>query len=250
MQIVSMRIYHARSRPRRNSFAYRVFGVAVSTEDLRRGRKCTLFSIDEPNLFTLRTRDYADGKTDPAQWVRNALGGFHISAADGRIVLLTLPRILGYAFNPVSFWFCFDRDERLHAVLAEVNNTFGERHFYLCRHPDQRAIRRGDRLAVRKVFHVSPFLDIAGEYRFAFDYCSDRIAVGIDLIDEQGLLLATSMRGAPMPLSSLGLLGCLASLPLQVFKVIGLIHWQALKLTLGRLPYRRKPAPPAAIITN
>jgi DUF1365 family protein len=250
MKIVPMRIHHARSRPRRNAFAYRVCGVAISTEDFRRGRKCALFSVDQPNLFSLRTRDYADGKTDPAQWLRNALRDFEITAADGRIVLLTLPRILGYAFNPVSFWFCFDREERLRAVLAEVNNTFGERHFYLCCHPDRRAIGRDDRLDVRKVFHVSPFLDIAGEYRFAFDCCADRIAVGIDLIDEKGLLLATSMRGAPMPLSSLRLLAVLAGLPLQVFKVIGLIHWQALKLALKGVRYRRKPAPTAAIITK
>jgi DUF1365 family protein len=250
MQIVPTRIFHARSRPKRNRFGYGICAVAIEAEEFRKGRRCLLFSIDAPNLFTLRTRDYADGKTDPVDWVRNALADFQIAAADGRIVLLTLPRILGYAFNPVSFWFCLDRHERLRAVLAEVNNTFGERHFYLCCHPDHRAIERDDRLGVRKVFHVSPFLETAGDYRFAFDFAAEQIAVGIDLIDEAGLALATSMRGTPQPLTSLRLLRALAGIPLQAIKVIGLIHWQALKLAFKGVPYHRKPPPPAAAITN
>ena len=249
MQIVPLRIFHARSRPRRNAFAYRLCAVAIHADDFRKGRKCALFSIDEPNLFTLRTRDYADGKTDPVQWVRNALEGFQIAAADGRIMLLTLPRIFGLAFNPVSFWFCFDDGGCLRAVLAEVNNTFGERHFYLCCHADRRPIGRTDRLGVRKVFHVSPFLDISGEYRFGFDCSARRIAVSIDLIDETGLALATSLWGAPMPLTSSRLLAALAGVPMQAIKVIGLIHWQALKLMHKGVRYRHKPVPPAQTIT-
>jgi DUF1365 family protein len=250
MQIVPMRVSHARSRPRRNAFVYRVCAVAIGADDLRKGRKCALFSVDEPNLFNLQTRDYGDGKTNPVQWVRKTLDDLQVTVADGRIVLLTLPRILRYAFNPVSFWFCFDRRERLRAVLAEVNNTFGERHFYLCRHPDQRPIMRDDRLRVPKVFHVSPFQETAGEYRFAFECNDRRIAVGIDLLDETGLALTTTMRGAPRPLSGFGLVKGLASSPLQGIKVISLIHWQALKLALKGVPYRSKPPPPASIVTT
>lgn len=249
MQIVPMRIFHARVRPKKNAFAYNLCYVMISGDAFCKGRKSTLFSVDRANVFSLRSKDYGDGRTEPTRWIRDTLRRFQIYAADGRIVLLTLPRIFGYAFNPVSFWFCHDRDHGLRAVVAEVNNTFGERHFYLCCHPDQRAIGCRDRLKVRKVFHVSPFLDVSGEYDFGFDCKAPGISVNINLVDENGIALATSMSGAPQPLSSLRLLASLALFPLQMVKVIGLIHWQALKLYLKGVPHHPKPAPPAATVS-
>jgi DUF1365 family protein len=205
--------------------------------------------VDRPNVFSLRSKDYGDGCPEPARWIRDRLRHFQIDAADGRIVLLTLPRIFGYAFNPVSFWFCHDGNNGLRAVVAEVNNTFGERHFYLCCHSDQHAIGRQDQLTVRKVFHVSPFLEVAGEYDFGFDFNAKEISVKIDLVDEAGVALATAMRGSPRPLSGLRLLAILVLFPLQMVKVIGLIHWQALKLYLKGVPRHAKPAPPAATVS-
>ena len=250
MQIVPMRIFHARSRPRRNAFAYKAAYVALPVEEFCKGKTCALFSVDGANLFSLRSRDYGDGKPDPANWIRDTLRHFRITEADGRIVLLTMPRIFGYAFNPVSFWFCHDREDQLRAVVAEVNNTFGERHFYLCCRPDHRAIGRDDRLKVRKLFHVSPFLGVAGEYRFGFDCNAGLISVSIELFDEQGAVLTTSIRGSPQPLSSLGLIKILAGSPLQMVKVICLIHWQALKLHLKGIPHHAKPVRPAVMISR
>lgn len=250
MQIVPMRIFHARTRPKRNAFAYSLFYVTISDEEFCAGKKCALFCVDSANIFTLRSKDYGDGRSEPASWIRDILKRFGIAAADGRVVLLTLPRILGYAFNPVSFWFCHDRDEGLRAVVAEVNNTFGERHFYLCCHSDHRTIERDDRLEVAKVFHVSPFLKIAGDYRFGFDCKGGFLSIDIALVDEQGVALATSMRGTVQPLTDLGLMRVLARFPLQMIKVIGLIHWQALKLYLKGSRYRAKPAPPAALVSR
>lgn len=249
MQIVPMRVAHSRTRPRRNAFRYAVCYFAIPLREMTAGRKRALFSIDRANLFSLRTRDYGDGRTPPQLWVRRTLDGFGLAEADGEITLLTLPRILGYAFNPVSFWFCRDRDGALRAVLTEVNNTFGERHCYLCVHGDHRAIACEDQLEVRKVFHVSPFLEVKGEYRFHFACDAQRIAVHIDLHDEDGLKLSTAMGGRPRPLTDGGLLKILLGFPLQSLKVIVLIHYQAAKLYLkGVRPYR-KPAPPAAAIT-
>jgi DUF1365 family protein len=224
--------------------------VALPVEEFCKGKKCALFSVDSANLFSLNSKDYGDGKSDPANWIRDTLRHLEIVEVDGPIVLLTLPRILGYAFNPVSFWFCHDQKEQLRAVVAEVNNTFGERHFYLCCRPDHRAIKCDDRLKVRKAFHVSPFLEVAGEYRFGFDCQAGLISVRIDLFDEKGPTLTTSMRGSPRPLSNFGLVKTLAGFPLQMLKVIGLIYWQALKLHLKGVTHHAKPEPPVAMISR
>lgn len=249
MQIVPMRIFHARAKPKKNAFAYNLSYVMISDDEFCRSKKTALFSVDRSNIFSLRSKDYGDGCTEPSRWIRDTLRRFQIQTADGRIALLTLPRIFGYAFNPVSFWFCHDRDNGLRAVIAEVNNTFGERHFYLCCHPDQRVIGCRDRLRVRKIFYVSPFLDIAGEYDFGFDCKAPGISVNINLMDENGIALATSMSGSPRPLSNLRLLAILARFPLQMIKVSGLIHWQALKLILKGVPRHAKPAPPAVPVS-
>jgi DUF1365 family protein len=242
--ILDASISHARHRPRANRFCYRAAYFAIPAGDLREGRHGRLFSIDRPNLFALRTSDYGDGHLAPEARIRRILAEWNLPDADGEIVLLTLPRILGYVFNPVSFWFCFDANGRLRAVLADVCNTFGERHSYLCFHEDHRPIAPGDTLRTRKIFHVSPFIDVKGEYRFRFACSGDRIAVSIDLFDEAGLLLSTSIGGALRPLSDGALVRSLLGNPLLPLMVIGLIHWQALNLYLKRIGRFRKPLPP------
>ncbi|MGA7710637.1 MAG: DUF1365 domain-containing protein [Rhizomicrobium sp.] len=250
MQLVPMLVAHARSRPRRNAFRYAVCYLAISLQEIGERKQSTLFSIDRMNLFSLRTGDYGAPHVPPAQWIRTVLDSYALCEADGKVVLLTLPRILGYAFNPVSFWFCFDRMARLRAVLAEVRNTFGERHCYLCFHEDHRPIAGEDRLDVHKVFHVSPFMEVKGSYRFRFDYDADRIAVGIDLYDEIGVILSTSLSGRPETLNDHGLLKVFFSYPLQIVKVVALIHYQAAVLYLKGIKNYRKPVPPEVPISS
>jgi uncharacterized protein len=247
---VPTRVAHARTRPKRNAFHYKLCYFAIPVGEWTRGTRAAFFSIDRPNLFSLRSRDYGDGKTRPADWIRGLLNAQGLIEADGEIVLLTLPRLLGYAFNPVSFWFCSDRDGRLRAVLAEVNNTFGERHCYLCFHENREPIEKSARLVMRKVFHVSPFMEVKGSYRFRFDYAADRIGVQIDLLDEEGVILATSMSGHPLPLTAVGLLKTAFGYPLQTVKVVALIHYQALKLFLKGVRNYRKPAPPEMFVSR
>jgi len=243
-------IFHARHRPRRNAFRYRAVYLALPTSELQKSRPSALFSVDRPNLFGLRTTDYGDRCTPPDAWIRSVLDGWNLPEADGEIALVTMPRVFGFVFNPVSFWFCFDRAGGLRAVLAEVNNTFGDRHCYLCFHDDRRPIAPQDSLRTRKVFHVSPFIDVKGEYRFRFSYAPDRIAIAIDLFDDEGLLLSTTIGGASRPLTTWRLLRALLINPALPFKVVGLIHYQALKLWIKKIRLSRKPAPPAAAISN
>ena len=246
--LVSAKIFHARLRPREKIFRYGATYLTIPVKDLTSHRK-GLFSIDRRNLFSLRTRDYGDGGS-PAHWIVQVLREWNVAQANGEIVLMTMPRVLGYAFNPVSFWLCCDSARELRAVLVEVNNTFGERHCYLCFHEDRREIMPQDVLTTRKVFHVSPFIETKGDYSFQFSLTKNRIAILIDLSDDEGLLLRTSVAGEVRPLTGAGLLGALLINPLMPLKVIALIHYQAAKLFLKRVRHIRKPDAPTVLISR
>ena len=244
-EIVFGQVMHRRLRPVENRFAYRVFFLRLP---LTRLEQCSnaLFSIERPNLLSLRYRDHGarDG-SHPLAWIRGLLAAQGLECADGEVWLQTFPRVLGYVFNPVSFWFCEDRAGRTRAILAEVNNTFGERHSYLLSHADRRPIADGDELAARKALHVSPFCALAGGYRFRFRN-GDRLRMArIDYADEGGPLLLTSIAGSARALRASALARAFFTHPLMTFGVIARIHWQAARLWLKRVPYFPKPAPPA-----
>lgn len=237
-------IFHERMRPKRNRFGYRVLYCLLPAALLAEKKRIGLFGLNRFGLFSVHAADYGQPGLEPLPGLARLLADWRLVEADGEIELLTLPRVLGYGFNPVSFWLCRDRAGALRAVLAEVNNTFGERHSYFCFHDDHRAICAGDRLSARKMFHVSPFMKVEGRYAFRFSTDGNRVAVTIDLEDDEGLLLRTAIVGRPSALSTRSLLALLARNPLYPFKVIGLIHYQAVRLFLKGVRHFRKPAPP------
>lgn len=245
-------VYHKRLRPKANEFRYGVFYICVNLRDIDRLRR-PFVSVDRFNLLSFHRKDHGDSSgADLEGWIRallseNGLGG----TADGDIVLHCHPRLLGFAFNPISLWFCHDRDGALRAVLCEVNNTFGERHLYLVAHDDGRIIEPTDWLAARKVFHVSPFLPIEGFYRFRFRLDEARMRTDIHYHDAQGPMLVTSVDGRRRELTSMSALGAVARHPLMTFMVVGRIHFQALRLWLKRARFFGKPgSPPAKALTR
>lgn len=244
------RVMHCRVRPTRHRFSYRVFFIRFCLDRMD-SLRVPLFSLDGRNLFSLRVADYGprDG-SDLRPWIRALLTREGLPFADGEIWLQTFPRVLGYVFNPVSFWLCHDRAGALRAVLAEVNNTFGEHHHYLLSHRDGRAITAGDELTARKVFHVSPFFDVQGTYRFRFRVDPTDSLFRIDYEDLRGKLLYTTISGRAEPLSSRSLSKAFARLPLMTVGVIARIHYQALWLWLKRVQFFRKPQPPAQELTR
>ena len=242
-------VAHARVRPAKNAFHYHVYYLCVALSDVPALARLALFSLDCFNLFSVAHADYGRD-AQPETWMRQQLAHWEIPQADGEIVLLTMPRVLGYAFNPVSFWFCLDRAGALRAVLADVSNTFGERHAYLLFHEDRRPIGRDDMFTSEKIFHVSPFITVAGHYEFRFAYGEEKLGVWINHHDAQGVLLTTSLVGKRRALTSRALLGCFFRYPLVTVKVIGLIHFQALKLFLKGVKYRVKPTPPITEISR
>jgi DUF1365 family protein len=166
-------VMHARfaagQSPAAHRFVYPLFFLALPLSQLQDAGN-RWFGVERARPLSLRFRDHGarDG-SPPEPWIRGLLAAEGITAADGEVVLQTFPRIFGFVFNPVSFWFCHDREGALRAVLAEVRNTFGDHHNYLVAHADQRPITAADTLTARKLFHVSPFFPVAGEYRFRFD---------------------------------------------------------------------------------
>jgi DUF1365 family protein len=242
-------VAHARHMPKRNAFHYGVYYLCFALDDLSQLGKLSLLSYNRFNLFSFHDRDY--GKRDGSsldEWIHGMLKEWDIPQADGRIILLTLPRLMGYVFNPVSFWFCLDKQGGLRAVLSEVSNTFGDRHCYISFHDDRRPITQNDLLRADKVFHVSPFIEIKGHYMFRFAYRENKVGVWIDHHDENGLMLTTSLIGKRQPLTSGGLLKCFFRYPLVTLKVISLIHYQALKLWLKGIRYiKRQKLPPTEV---
>jgi uncharacterized protein len=249
-QFISARVMHARLRPKQNRFSYRVPYLAVPLAVFEKKSRQGLLSIDGANLFSVRSGDYGDGTMPAAAWIRSLLEQWQLREADGDITLVTMPRILGFVFNPVSFWMCFDRAGALRAVIAEVNNTFGERHFYVCCHDDHRPIGPNDQVTTTKLFHVSPFMKVEGTYRFAFAWSGEAMGMRIDLYDEAGLILTTSVAGKREAVTASRLALSFFGNPLIMFKALTLIHYQAVRLFLKGVSHFRKPPPPAEIVTR
>lgn len=250
-EICTGRVYHQRLKPFSHAFSYAVFflRVPLSQLDTVRNRWC---GLNRFNLMSFMLRDYGprDG-SNLETWARTLLQEHGVTGADGEIVLQTFPRLLGYVFNPISVWYCFDRAGALRAAICEVNNTFGERHNYLVAHTDQRAIERGNELVAKKVFHVSPFCEVNGQYRFRFEQTGARAFAQVDYFDAEksplenaGKLLVTTITGTPAPLNSSSAFSAFIRHPLMTIGVVARIHWQAFALWRKRLPIISKPAPP------
>ena len=203
-----------------------------------------LFGYNRFNVFSFYDRDYGNG-VDANTWIRNLLVDHQLSAiCDGEVWLQTQPRIFGYAFNPVSFWYCHDSQQQCRAVLCEVNNTFGERHCYLLTAQEHGVIDSQTDLQCQKIFHVSPFFAVEGEYHFRFYQHQDKRTVSINYWLEQQLQLKTVVTGTAMPLTATNILKTVAQLGWATVLVVLRIHWQALKLWRKGATFYRKPTPP------
>ena len=250
-QLCFGQVRHMRLRPVKNAFAYGTYYLRLPLHALGQGDfGGALFSRNRFNLLSFHDADHGDGSSALSEWIGALLAREGVSDADGDIWLQAMPRVLGFVFNPVSFWFCHRKDGALRAVLCDVRNTFGERHFYLL--DTGGAIANGAELAARKVFHVSPFCQVQGGYRFRFTRFArtqgaargEATLACIDYDDGAGVLLQTSVSGSAAPLSAASVMRAFFGYPLMTFGVVARIHLQALRLWLRRVPFHSKPVPP------
>ncbi len=232
---------HARRGGIKNAFRYSVDYVLIDPTS-RVGP--ALFSRDRWNLASVRDRNHGGapkaGRGLP--WAQQIFENAGLPCAGLRILLLTQPGFLGYLFNPVSFWLAYE-DDSLRAVIAEVSNTFGDRHSYLCANAEFAPISPASRLTAKKIFHVSPFQEVAGTYRFTFDIRKDRIAIRISHKNGSDGVIATLI-GERAALSNRRLIAAALRRPTGALRTIILIYWQALRLKFKGARYRRRPHPP------
>ena len=232
-------VAHRRLRPTVHAFAYPVFYVRLPLADLA-AAEGPVFAIGRLHALSLYQKDHGPRDGSPLDsWIKMLLRERGLPD-DGEVVLQTFPRVWGYVFNPVSFWFCHNRAGALIAVLAEVKNTFGGHHHYLLHNPDGIPLRDGQTLWADKRFHVSPFCVIKGGYRFCFRLETTRPLARIDYDDGEGELLLTSISGRPRSWTTRGLLAALLRMPFLTVGVMLRIHWQALRLWLKRVPFHGK----------
>lgn len=238
-QICFSKVMHGRLFPRVNKFTYGIYYMALPLS------RITDMVLPYNRFGWLSFYDKDHGACDGSgleQWARKILNDHNIKQADGEIVLMCMPRVMGYVFNPVSFWLCHDRHGGLRAVLCEVHNTFGERHTYICVHDNARVIDKDDVLKGEKLFHVSPFLPREGGYDFRFDVTDGSFGVWIDYYSAEGKKqLVTWLRGDYIEMNKASLRRAFWTYPMVTFKAVYLIHWQALKLIAKGIKYIHRP---------
>jgi DUF1365 family protein len=238
--------YHGRKGDVANAFRY---GVDYVMLDPDAATGPTLFSRNRANLTSLHDSDHggAPGQGTGADWLRTLLAQRGLPV--GRITLLAQPRVLGHVFNPVSFWLVHDDTGALRVAVAEVTNTYGDRHSYLCHRADLGPITAEDHLTAQKLLHVSPFQPVEGGYVFRFDIRPDRIGIWIDYSAGTGGLIAT-LTGPRRPLTNRAILASCLRRPFGSRRVLALIHWQALKLWWKGAAFRDRPLPPRLTVTS
>ncbi|WP_298492087.1 DUF1365 domain-containing protein [uncultured Maritimibacter sp.] len=239
---------HARKGAVKNSFTYGVDYLLVDPGDAEGLRP--LYARNAPGIMSLNDRDHGGprGNGRGVAWAREVFASAGLALDDVRIWLLAQPRFLGFWFNPVAFWLA-EREGQLVGVIAEVNNTMGDRHSYLCKRDHFAPIRPSDVIRAEKVFHVSPFQEIAGDYRFRFSFTLDRVAIVIDHVNGQGGVTAT-LTGPLNRLTYPRLAAATIRRPLGALRVMALILWQAAKLKWKGAPFRKRPEPPMEDVTS
>ena len=242
-------VRHARIKPAKNAFSYATYFLMLPMRAMQQ-QPVGVLAHNRRAALSFFDCDHGDGRSNSVGWLDELLANHGITDATGELWLHTYPRVLGYTFKPVSFWYCHAADNTLRAIVVEVNNTFGERHCYLLERPVY-----GHELTADKVFHVSPFCTLEGHYRFRFMRAQgaggvEKTIARIDYDDNAGPLIETSVSGTLEPVTAASLRKALWGYPAMTFAVVARIHWQAVKLWLKRVPFVSKPKSPELFVTR
>lgn len=258
-QLLVADVMHKRCSPRINQFNYQVYYLSLPLDALESNDPHRLgqLRLNRWGLHSFYNKDHGYRDERPLRsWINDILSKYQQPLWQD-ITLICMPRVLGYVFNPVSFWICRDDKQAIKAVVCEVNNTFGQTHTYLCLATNKNqsstdtqalhdkeigTITAEDWLVAEKCFHVSPFLPRQGEYRFRFNIEDTGIYINIDYYEDgQQKTLLTSLKGKTTLLSRQARLKAFMSCPWVTLKAITLIHYQALKLVLKKIHFFKLP---------
>ncbi len=244
--IYSSEVMHRRLFPVRYRFVYRVFSLLLDVDRIDElAGQSAWFSHNRWNVFSFHDADHT-GRPDvsPREWVDAVLRDTGLDPCGGRVRLLCFPRLLGYVFNPLSIWFCEDREHRLELVICEVRNTFGERHCYLLSGSFDRPLDWPVRARRPKAFHVSPFIGMDAEYHFRLSRPAETLRVLIHEHEDHALMLVAAQTGHARPFNSWNLFREFLRTPLMTYKVVAGIHWEALKIWSKGARFHPKPPAP------
>ena len=242
-------VMHQRMRPKPHRFGYRVFNLLIDIDRLREaGRQSRLFSVNRFNAVSFHERDHHDGEHASLRaYVDDLLVGAGLEAPAARILLACYPRIFGQVFNPLAVYYAYDAVDRLVAAIYEVRNTFGDRHTYVCKVEPGELTAAGLRQERDKRFHVSPFMDMAMRYRFRMLPPGETLTWRILETDGVGPMLAATYSGRRRDLTTANVARCLLRVPMQTWKIVGGIHFEALRFWLKGARYHPRPDPPGAV---
>lgn len=242
------RVMHARLKPVRRRFTYRVFSLFLDIDDVQSSaRSCALLSHNRFNVLSFRDDDhgYRDGR--PLRgFVEDTLQRAGIAAKPDAIRLLCFPRLWGLVFNPLSVFYCYTAG-RLSAVIYEVNNTFGDTHAYVAEVAATGTVARHE---AAKTLYVSPLIGMQGHYDFALRDPRDRLSLGIKLHDADGLLLTATQSGERRPLTTREAFKAVLRHPLMTLKILGAIHVEALGTWLRGARYVPRPLAPEVPVSR
>jgi len=256
LRLARAHVMHKRFRPFVHPFVYRLFCLQARIDEPEALARHTswLFGVNRSRPVSLMNADhgYRDGG-DLMQWLKETTAQAGVAMPGGAVWLQCFPRLFGYVFNPVSFWYLYDKAEALKVIVAEVNNTFGQCHHYVLTEPESQAIESGASLTCQKVFHVSPFCPVKGHYRF--DYVVNRkvTRMAIDYFDDSALaepLIHTAIATESRPFTTRTLLAAVLRMPLMTFGVMVRIHWHALKLWRRGAKFHPLPDLPTDEVTT
>lgn len=237
-------VVHVRLRPKAHKLRYRVFSLLLDVDEIDGlARRSRLFSRNRFNVVSFHDRDHGAGDGVPvAEQARSVFREAGLDGATHRISLLAYPRVLGYVFNPLSVYYGYGAEGELEGVIYEVNNTVGERKSYVVAAGCARdgVYAHG----CTKDMYVSPFTPANAAYGFRLTAPGRDLLVGVSLRDGEGAILRTHFRGTGRPFSDRALLSALVRHPMLTLKVVGAIHWEALRLFLKGVPVVRRHRSP------
>lgn len=239
----------AHGRPGKHKLAYRVFMLALDLDELETlDARLRLFAHNRAALLSLHDRDHGDRIATPIKpQIETKLREAGIFWDGGRIVLLAMPRVFNYVFNPLSVYFCQRRDGSIAALAHEVSNTFGERHFYVLPARTEAGIITQ---ACDKGFFVSPFLEMALRYELRISPPGETVAIAMAVRRGDDIALTASFTGARHDLTDANLLRAWVAHPAMTLKVIAGIHWEALKMWLKGVRFLGRPKRPESALST